>query len=110
MVSSRDFAVRVRKDNLPDGSCHLSFAAANDLAPAPPDGFVRIEKLRGSWSFERVGAITRATYTIFTDPNVSLPAGFVQGSLEKTAVYWVQLVLRRAERLAAMPSSARAAL
>lgn len=98
MVSGRDFAVRTKKEMLPNGGCRLTFSTDNRFAPPLPDGFVRIEKIRGTWEFEAAGAGTRATYTIFTDPNVSLPAGMIQGSLQKTAVYWVQLVLRRAGR------------
>jgi hypothetical protein len=96
IVNNRDYAVRSKKEVLPNGTCRVSFAAANELAPPLPRGFVRIEKLRGSWEFEPAGAQTRVTYVIFTDPGGSIPAAFIEGSRRKTAVAWVKLVLNRA--------------
>ena len=98
LVSQRDYAVRATKQTLPDGRCVMAFAAANELAPAKAEGVVRIEKLRGSWEFERTATGTRATYVIFTDPGGSIPAVFIEGSRRKTALAWVRLVLRRAAK------------
>lgn len=98
VVNDRDYAVRSKKEPLPNGGCRVTFAAANERAPKKPDGFVRIEKLRGSWDFEVDGAQTRATYRIFTDPGGSIPAVFIEGSRRKTAVAWVKLVLARAAK------------
>ena len=126
VVSDRDYAVKAVKEPLPNGGCRTRFEAANEHAPPLPKGFVRIEKLRGSWTFEPVGggepssaridgrsvpvveqrdAVARepsdpkyvvCTYTIFTDPGGSLPAVFVEGPRRKTALKWVKLVLQRA--------------
>jgi hypothetical protein len=98
LVSARDYAVRSKKESMPNGGCRLIFTTANELAPPTPEGFVRIEKLWGSWEFESVGGSTRATYTIFTDPGGSIPATFIEGSRQRTALAWVKLVLKRASR------------
>ncbi len=96
IVSNRDYAVRSKKQELPNGSCRVTFAAANELAPPLPKGFVRISKLSGSWDFELVGTQTRITYVIFADPGGSIPAVFIEGSRRKTAVAWMKLVVHRA--------------
>lgn len=98
IVNNRDYAVRSRKQTLPSGSCRVTFAAANELAPPLPDGFVRIQKLRGSWDFEAVGGQVRVTYLIFADPGGSIPAAFIEGSRRKTAVVWMKLILSRAAK------------
>ena len=104
MVSARDFGLRKTMEMLPTGVCRISFSAANDLAPPLPHGFVRIEKLRGSWEFEAVGSTTRLTYTIFSDPGGDIPAAFVHNGLKHAAVDWVKFVLQTAERSAAVAS------
>lgn len=98
IVNDRDYAVRTRRQPLPGGGCLVSFAAANELAPPLPDGFVRIQKLRGSWHIAAEGAQTRLTYLIFADPGGSIPAAFIEGSRKKTAVVWMKLMLARAAK------------
>ena len=93
--SNRDYAVRATKA-LSDGRCKTTFVAANELAPPKPDGYVRIEKLRGGWEFEPAGdGSTRSTYVIFTDPGGSVPAVFVEGTRRRAALKWFQLVRER---------------
>jgi hypothetical protein len=108
VVSDRDYAVASYRTDLPNGGCRTHFEAANQYAPKLPDGFVRIEKLRGGWSFEPVaGGNVVCTYTVFTDPGGSLPAAFVEGPRKKTAVKWVKLVLERAAKAAAQRDGGR---
>ena len=101
-VSARDFGLRVKKQLLPSGVCRLSFDAANELAPAMPAGFVRIETLHGSWVFESAGTGTRTTYTVLTDPGGDIPALFVHGPLKTAAVDWVKFVVHRAQTSSAV--------
>jgi hypothetical protein len=97
VVSDRDYAVRSVREPYGESGCRVRFAADNTQAPALPKGFVRIEKLRGSWTFEpQTDGGVAATYVIFTDPGGSLPALFVEGPRKKTALKWVRLVLARA--------------
>ncbi len=103
MVSNRDYAVLSYKEALPNGGCRTRFEVANQYAPKLPDGFVRIEKLRGGWSFEPVPGspgLVLCTYTVFTDPGGSLPAMLVEGPRKKAAFQWVKLVLARAQAAA----------
>lgn len=98
VVSDRDYAVVATKESLPGGGCRTHFEAANQFAPAVPKGFVRIEKLKGSWTFEpQPGGSVRCTYVIFTDPGGSIPALFIEGTRKSTAMKWVKLVLERAK-------------
>jgi hypothetical protein len=98
VVSDRDYAVRSVREPFGEGGCRVVFAADNQEAPPLPKSFVRIEKLRGSWTFEPQGdGGVAATYVIFTDPGGSLPALFVEGPRKKTALKWVRLVLARAQ-------------
>ena len=98
IVSARDFAVRNRMQPLAGGGCRVTINVANEFAPPLPAGFTRIEKIRGGWDVVPEGTSSRVTYTIFTDPNVSVPVGLVEGSLGRSAVGLIQLVLRRAHR------------
>ena len=86
MVSDRDYAVRGRRIHKPDGSCEVIFDVANDRAPPLKPGFVRIEKLSGSWRFEPQGGKTHVVYTVFTDPGGSLPPFVVEGTRRKSAL------------------------
>ena len=100
IVAKRDYALTVKKERLPDGSCRVRFRTTNELAPPKPDGFVRMDKLWGEWRFEAVPAGgTKLTYTLFSDPAGSVPSFLVHGpqrkatrdaavmSLEKTKKY-----------------------
>lgn len=96
VVANRDYAVRARRLRADDGSCRMTFEAANEQAPAKPDGWVRITKLRGEWRFEPgAGGKTRVTYVIFSDPGGSIPAFMVEGSRRKIAVRWVKMIVAR---------------
>lgn len=87
VVSCRDFAFTVTRDRRADGSCRLDFFPTNEKAPRSPDGWVRMEKLKGSWTFEpRGGGKTHVTYQLWADPAGSIPAVFVHGSQLAAAV------------------------
>jgi hypothetical protein len=87
VVSCRDFAFTVRRDRREDGSCRLEFSPSNEKAPKSPDGWVRIEKLKGSWTFEPKGeGKTHVTYQLWADPAGAIPAVFIHGSQREAAV------------------------
>jgi hypothetical protein len=100
VVSDRDYAVSAVREALPGGGCRTHFEAANQHAPKLPDGFVRIEKLRGGWTFEPMpdGNVV-CTYTIFTDPGGMIPGVLIEGTRKKTAFNRVKLMLERAARV-----------
>jgi hypothetical protein len=100
VVNDRDYAVRAVKEPMPGGGCRTRFEAANEHAPKLPDGVVRIDKLRGGFTFEPVGDSVVCTYTIFTDPAGATPALLVEGRRKKNAMQWLKMVLARAARSA----------
>ncbi len=108
VVSDRDYALRLSFPPAGSPNCVVTFRTANELAPPLPKGFVRIEKLHGTWNFEAIGGgQTRATYTIFTDPAGSIPAAFVEGARRDTTVKYLKLALKIAEKLAAADAGAQ---
>jgi hypothetical protein len=87
VVSCRDFAFTVARDRRADGSCRLEFFPTNEKAPKLPDGWVRMEKLKGSWTFEpREGGKTHVTYQLWADPAGAIPAVLVHGSQREATV------------------------
>jgi hypothetical protein len=98
VVANRDYAVRAKRNKISDGECSMTFAAANELAPKKPDGWVRITKLWGEWHFTRgtePDAKTVVTYTVFSDPAGSIPAFMVEGSRRTFALKWMKMILSR---------------
>ncbi len=87
VVSSRDMVFVVARDRRADGSCRLDFFPTTDKAPKPIDGWVRMEKLKGSWTFEPKGdGKTHVTYQLWADPAGAIPALFVHGSQREATV------------------------
>lgn len=95
VVANRDYAVRAKRVRTSDELCVMTFAAANELAPPRPDGWVRITKLWGEWRFERAEGKTKVTYVVFSDPAGSIPAFMVEGSRRKFAVKWLKMIISR---------------
>lgn len=92
IVSNRDYVVRARRV-VEGASCRMIFEAANELGPKPPDGWVRITKVRGFWLFEPAeGGKTKLTYVILSDPGGSIPAFLVEGNRKKLGVNWVKMI------------------
>jgi hypothetical protein len=101
MVSNRDYAVVSTIEGTPAGGCRTHFEAANQYAPPLPGGYVRIDKMRGGWSFEPApGGNVVCTYTVFCDPGGSIPAMLIEGPRKKSAVQWMKHVMERADYLA----------
>jgi hypothetical protein len=98
IVSNRDYVVRARR--LMEGeACRMTFEAANELGPKPPDGWVRVSKLKGHWLFEPLeGGKTRLTYVVFTDPGGSIPPFLVEGNRRKLGVNWVKMIESRGKK------------
>lgn len=96
MVANRDYAVRARRVVSDDGSCRMFFEAANEVAPPMPEGWVRIQKLKGVWQFEPAGqGKTKITYVIHSDPAGAIPPFLVEGTRRKIALKWMKLMISR---------------
>ncbi len=96
VVSPRSYALREKRTRV-DGACQIDFEAANDVAPPPEPGWVRVKLVHGSWRAEPLeGGKSRLTYVIFTDPAGAIPAFFVEGARRKLGVTWVKRVVERA--------------
>jgi hypothetical protein len=100
IVSNRDYAMTVRRVREGD-QCRIRFRATNEKAPPRPEGWVRIEKLWGSWTFTPTDGGTELVYTLFADPAGSIPAVLVRGSQREAALNSVRLGLEKAR--AAVP-------
>jgi hypothetical protein len=86
VVSSRDFALLTTRSREPGGACQIRFHAHNSEAPPSPRGFVRIEKLWGSWRFEpRADGKVQVSYTIFADAAGAVPPFLVHGTQAERA-------------------------
>lgn len=106
VVSDRDYAVRAKRERNADGSCRITFEAANELAPEIPKGFVRITQLKGEWLFTPQGkGLTHLQYRVHSDPAGSLPAFMVEGTRRDVAVKWVKMMVARASRAKSAPDS-----
>lgn len=96
VVANRDYAVRAKRTVISDTECSMTFAAANELAPSKPEGWVRITKLWGEWHFTRGDdGKTVVTYTVFSDPAGSIPAFMVEGSRRTFALKWMKMIVSR---------------
>lgn len=86
VVANRDYAMTVVRERLESGECRIRFWVTNDAAPEKPRGWVRMNKLWGSWRFEPLdGGRARLTYTLFADPAGSIPAFLVHGPQKSAA-------------------------
>ncbi|MFZ5446066.1 MAG: START domain-containing protein [Myxococcota bacterium] len=104
VVSDRDYAVRTARVLEEGGRCRVTVDIANEFAPPPKAGVVRVEKLRCTWDFEpQSDGKTKLTYVVWTDPNTPLPAFLVEPSRQAMMITWVKLILERAGHWRAGP-------
>ncbi len=95
LVNNRDYAITVRRTRTPVGGCLVKFALANDKAPKLQDGWVRIDKLWGSWTLTPKDGQTQLVYVQFSDPGGSVPAMFALGAQRDKAVQSVKMALEK---------------
>ncbi len=95
LVSNRDYAITVRRTRTPDRVCQVKYWLANDKAPKKLDGWVRIDKLWGSWTLTPKDGATQLVYVQFSDPGGSVPAMFAIGAQRDKAVQSVKMALEK---------------
>lgn len=99
VVSNRDYALRLKRERLTDGSCRVRFATANEEAPPAPPGTVRMERLFGEWLMTpRPEGGARLRYTLFSDPAGAVPAFLVHGPAKKATVESFEKALEKTRR------------
>ncbi len=83
MVSNRDVIIQTRVVRSPGKIVRYFKGITLDSVP-PRKGIVRMPKMTGLWTFERIGAKqTRVTYQNLADPGGSLPSGLVNMTVLK---------------------------
>jgi Polyketide cyclase / dehydrase and lipid transport len=89
IVSDRDYTIRIEKKSWPteNGLAYLSrWKPANERGPAEKPGVFRVKLCDGSWLLEPVGTNkTRATYFVFTDSGITVPA-FIANTISETGI------------------------
>lgn len=69
VVSPRDYVVRRTRTRLPGGACQVEFHADPSVAPPPKPGWVRIEVLKGRFTFTPLGGgRVRIEHLVHTEP------------------------------------------
>lgn len=107
LVSKRDYAITVRRAVDANGTCRIRFWSSNELAPPKLPGWVRIDQLFGSWTFEaRSNGATSVVYTLFADPGGAVPPPLVHPSHRQSALDSVRRALE-ATRVAVQAQAQR---
>ncbi len=95
IVSNRDYAITVKRVRSDDGSCRVKFSLSNEKAPKKLDGWVRLDKLWGSWTLTPKDGGTELVYVQFSDPGGSVPSVFANGAQRDRALESVRLALEK---------------
>ena len=89
IVSDRDYTLRIEKKSWPtqNGSAYLNrWKPANEHGPAEKPGVFRVKLCDGSWLLEPTSeGKTRATYFVFTDSGINVPA-FLANTISETGI------------------------
>jgi hypothetical protein len=89
IVSDRDYTLRIQKKSWPaeNGLAYSNrWEQANEEGPPEQPGVFRVKLCDGSWLLEPAGANkTRATYFVFTDSGINVPA-FLQNTISETGI------------------------
>ena len=95
IISNRDYAITVRRWREADGVCKIRYWVTNEKAPKLLDGWVRLERLWGGWTFTAREGHTELVYIQFSEPGGSIPSAFANGSLRDAALYSVRSALEK---------------
>jgi hypothetical protein len=97
VVSNRDYAMTVRRSRESPQRCRIRFWASNEKAPKRLEGWVRLDKLWGSWTFSESTGTTTLVYTLFVDPSGSVPAFLANGAQREATVTSVRQALEKGQ-------------
>jgi len=94
-ISPRDSVVRRTRTFLPGGVCRVEFRADPGAGPPPKSGVVRIEVLRGSFTFTPLGGgRVKVEHRVHTDPGGVLAPFIVEPARREAAVASVRRLLK----------------
>ncbi|MBX7116307.1 MAG: hypothetical protein K1X64_18420 [Myxococcaceae bacterium] len=97
VVSNRDYVVCAKRTLETGKRCRVEFHLTNEKGPSVPKGFVRMKRLSGAWTIERLGeGKTQVVYVVHTDLNGGVPAFLASKGMRASAAKWVRLVIERA--------------
>jgi hypothetical protein len=89
IVGDRDYTLRIEKKSWPteNGMAYLNrWKPDNEDGPAEKPGVFRVKLCDGSWLLEPLGPNkTRATYFVFTDSGINVPA-FLANTISETGI------------------------
>ena len=101
MVADRDVTTRLeREHDAARGEDRMVWREANDKGPPLEDGVVRMQRARGSWTFQPLaGGRTRVVFESHADLGDSLPAWlinpFMTGTIKSNLVDLRAAIARR---------------
>jgi len=99
LVSDRDYTVHLWGEKADERGCLVKFDLDNERGPAPRDGVVRMQAMRGSWVVTAASdGGAQVVYTLFNDPGGNVPAFLSRGTQRAKTVEFVKRVLARARR------------
>jgi len=89
IVGDRDYTLRIEQKSWPtdNGPAYLNrWNPANEHGPAEKAGVFRVKLCEGSWLLEPIAPDkTRATYFVFTDSGINVPA-FLANTISETGI------------------------
>ncbi len=95
IISDRDFTVRLKRLFDDKSGVHqILFHADNAAGPPERTGHVRVQLIRGSWTFEPDDHGTWVTYACLSDPAGSLPPWIARGQQIEAAFTLLREALR----------------
>jgi Polyketide cyclase / dehydrase and lipid transport len=101
IVGDRDYTLRIEEKSWPtdNGLAYLNrWKPANDHGPAAKPGVFRVKLCEGSWLLEPLGPNkTRATYFLFTDSGINVPA-FLANTISETGIVKLFAAVRKQAR------------
>lgn len=99
VVADRDYTVRLTKLVDPESQTYQTvFESATDVGPPENSKFVRVHKIKGSWTLTPLdgGKASSLTYLAYSEPGGSLPTWLVNSAQKDAPRDVVLAVIKRA--------------
>jgi hypothetical protein len=96
LVSKRDYALKFSLER-DERRCTVRYVIDNALAPPKRDGFVRMTKMWGTYTFVAGPSGTEVSWVTFADPGGAIPAFFASGPQKTECFERFKLMIVRAK-------------